>query len=134
MTIISLAGVAYFRERLSYTRERVLSEMNRRSLYLHRIALADQYRQSSAGRAWELLEACPQDLRHWEWRYLMDRVDPSLLTIHAHENGVQAVAFDSRHGRVVSAELSAVCVSDVVSGRDDPQVTAARRICSGRSH
>ena len=54
----------------------------RRDAYFHRIALA--HRELSADnlrRALELLDECPEDLREWEWHYLMRlcRVEPFVL-------------------------------------------------------
>ena len=59
--------------------------------YFHRIALA--HRELSAdnlGRALELLDECPEDLREWEWHYLMRlcRVDPLVLRDKAEVNSV----------------------------------------------
>ena len=53
--------------------------LSRKTSYFHRIALA--HRELSAdnlGRALELLDECPEDLREWEWHYLMRlcRVEP----------------------------------------------------------
>ncbi len=43
----------------------------RTSLYFNQIALAErEWRAANVARARELLEACPEDLRHWEWYYL----------------------------------------------------------------
>ena len=47
-------------------------ERERRDSYFHRITLA--HRELSAdnlGRALQLLDECPEDLRDWEWHYLM---------------------------------------------------------------
>jgi WD40 repeat protein len=42
-----------------------------RNLYSTRIALAaSEFLSGNVGRAAELLDECPQELRHWEWRYL----------------------------------------------------------------
>lgn len=39
--------------------------------YYHRVALARQeWRDANLRRARELLDACPQEFRRWEWRYL----------------------------------------------------------------
>ena len=64
-------------------------ERERRDSYFHRITLA--HRELSAdnlGRALELLGECPEDLRQWEWHYLMRlcRVEPVILrdTVEVH--------------------------------------------------
>jgi len=58
------------------------AEDYRRSLYVNHIALADaSYRDGNVKRTQELLEACPNDLRGWEWNRL-DRIsDQSIMTI-----------------------------------------------------
>jgi eukaryotic-like serine/threonine-protein kinase len=92
----------------------------RRDSYFHRIALA--HRELSAdnlGRALQLLDECPVDLREWEWYYLkrLCRVDPVVLRdtseIHCaafHPGGEQVAAacadgtvkvFDARSGKVL---------------------------------
>src|SRR5262249_30596226 len=83
-------------------RERQALERERRESYLHRIALA--HRELSAdnlGRALQLLDECPEDLREWEWYYLkrLCRVDPFILRdtseIHCaafHPGGEQVAA------------------------------------------
>jgi WD40 repeat protein/serine/threonine protein kinase len=95
-------------------------ERERRDSYLHRIALA--HRELSAdnlGRALQLLDECPEDLREWEWYYLkrLCRVDPVVLRytseIHCaafHPGGEQVAAacadgtvkvLDARSGKVL---------------------------------
>jgi WD40 repeat protein/serine/threonine protein kinase len=74
-----------------------------RESYFHRITLA--HRDLSAdnlGRALKLLEACPQDLREWEWHYLMRlcRVEPLVLRDETEVNGV---AFSKDGERLASA-------------------------------
>ena len=131
LSTLSLLGVGYTRERslriraltaqglAQQQRDRAEreSDANRRSLYFHRIALAEQYRQSSIERVLELLSACPPDLRHWEWHYLHGLVDPSICTIRVHDSSVLVVAFDSDENQVVSADYRTVKISDATSGR-----------------
>jgi eukaryotic-like serine/threonine-protein kinase len=54
------------------------------------------------GRALRLLEDCPEDLRQWEWRYLMRlcRVEPLVLR---DDTGVNGVAFSPDGRRIASA-------------------------------
>jgi WD40 repeat protein/serine/threonine protein kinase len=66
-------------------------ESERREGNFHRITLA--HRELSAdnlGRALKLLEECPQDLREWEWHYLMrlSRVEPLVIRDKTEFNGV----------------------------------------------
>src|SRR5262249_30671608 len=75
----------------------------KRDTYFHRITLA--HRELSAdnlGRALQLLDECPEDLRKWEWRYLMRlcRVDPVIIR---DKRAVYGVAFSSDGERLASA-------------------------------
>ena len=78
-------------------------ERERRDAYFHRIALA--HRELSAdnlGRALELLDECPEDLREWEWHYLMRlcRVEPVVLR---DKTEVNSLAFSPDGERLASA-------------------------------
>jgi WD40 repeat protein/serine/threonine protein kinase len=52
-----------------------------RNLYFMQIALAERDLSTNLSRALELLEACPEHLREWEWYYLkrLWRVEPVVL-------------------------------------------------------
>jgi WD40 repeat protein/serine/threonine protein kinase len=71
-------------------------ERERRESYFHRITLAHR------DLGLELLEACPEDLREWEWHYLMRlcRVDPLVIP---DTTEVNAVAFSRDGERLASA-------------------------------
>jgi WD40 repeat protein/serine/threonine protein kinase len=74
-------------------------ESERGGGYFQRIALAE--REGSANnlsRMEQLLDACPEDLRDWEWRYLK-RLRCGALPPLRHESGVYCVAFspDGQH-------------------------------------
>ena len=70
-------------------------------LYYHRIALAERERAANnLNRAVELLEACPERQRGWEWYCLQRLCHTDPLTIHGHIGAVSAVAF-SPDGRVL---------------------------------
>jgi WD40 repeat protein/serine/threonine protein kinase len=74
-------------------------QRERRDAYFHRITLA-QHALSVAddlGRALKLLGDCPEDLRGWEWHYLMRlcRVEPTILRDKAEVHGL-AFSFDGR--------------------------------------
>ena len=59
--------------------------------YFHRIALAHRELASDKlGRALQLLEECPEDLRAWEWHYLnrLCRVEPLVVRDAADVNGL----------------------------------------------
>jgi WD40 repeat protein/serine/threonine protein kinase len=83
--------------------ERQATERERRDSYFHRITLA--HRELSAdnlGRALQLLGECPEDLRQWEWDYLMRlcRVEPLILRDTA---DVRCVAFHPGGEQVAAA-------------------------------
>ncbi len=66
-------------------------ERERRDAYFHRITLAHHaLAADDLGRALKLLDACPEDLREWEWHYLMRlcRVEPLVLRDKTEINGV----------------------------------------------
>ncbi len=94
------------------------NERERVDAYFRRIALA--YRELSAdnlGGALKLLDGCPEDLRQWEWRYLMRlcRVDPVVIPDKA---AVHSIAFSSDGGRLASAARDgAVRVRNSTTGR-----------------
>jgi WD40 repeat protein/serine/threonine protein kinase len=55
----------------SLERERQSLECERQNAYYHRIALAErEWSANNLSRAEQLLDACPADLRGWEWYYL----------------------------------------------------------------
>jgi hypothetical protein len=52
-------------------REQELRQEERQNAYYQRIALADrEWSANNLGRVEHLLDACPPDLRGWEWHYL----------------------------------------------------------------
>jgi WD40 repeat protein len=71
-------------------------ERERRESYFHRITLAHR------DLVLELLAQCPEDLREWEWHYLMRlcRVEPLVLRDKTEVNGV---AFSPDGERLASA-------------------------------
>jgi WD40 repeat protein/serine/threonine protein kinase len=79
------------------------SERERREANLHRITLAHQdLSADDLARALKLLEACPEDLREWEWHYLMRlcKVEPLVLR---EKTALNAVAFSPDGEHVASA-------------------------------
>jgi WD40 repeat protein len=78
-------------------------ERERRTLYFYRITLAHQdLSANNLGRALKFLEECPEDLRQWEWHYLMrlSRDEPLVLQAKTEVNGV---AFSPDGERLASA-------------------------------
>jgi eukaryotic-like serine/threonine-protein kinase len=78
-------------------------ERERRDSYLHRIALSQrELSVNNLARALQLLGQCPEDLREWEWYYLMRlcRVEPVVLR---DKIDVNSVAFSPDGERLASA-------------------------------
>jgi WD40 repeat protein/serine/threonine protein kinase len=77
------------------------AEELRRTLYVNTIQLADaKHREGNAGQVRTLLDACPNDLRGWEWNRLSYTIDLSLRTLHASSPSVDfsaALSTDGRH-------------------------------------
>ena len=75
-----------------------------RNLYFARIALAQQkcLANELAGLE-EILNACSQELRNWEWGYLKRLCHLELRTLHGHSGTVESVAFSPDGKQVVSA-------------------------------
>jgi WD40 repeat protein/serine/threonine protein kinase len=76
------------------------------TLYLHRIALA--HRELSADNlhgALKFLEECPENLRDWEWHYLMRlcRFEPLVLRDTTEVTEVNGAAFSADGERIASA-------------------------------
>ncbi|MGD9853849.1 MAG: WD40 repeat domain-containing serine/threonine protein kinase [Planctomycetaceae bacterium] len=93
-------------------------QRERRDSYFHRIALADrELAANNLGRALQLLEECPQDLREWEWHYLMRlcRVEPVILHDNAEVNSI-AFSPDGEHLASASGD-GAVKVWNMRAGR-----------------
>ncbi|MCZ7635472.1 MAG: serine/threonine-protein kinase [Verrucomicrobia bacterium] len=82
----------------------------RREAYYAAVALADRFiEDGSPHRAMELLLQCPEELRHWEWGYLVGQCHQEVLSISAHArltgypfSSIRAVAFDAPGERLVT--------------------------------
>jgi WD40 repeat protein len=73
------------------------------ALYFRNISLAHhEWLANNAGRAEELLDACPSELRQWEWRYLKGLGHSGQTTFLGHDGEVTSVAFDAKGKRVAS--------------------------------
>lgn len=78
------------------------AEELQRSVYLQQIARAEQeWWSNNVGRARQILERCPPEMRHWEWGYL-NRLCNSELCSFAAQGRLLAVAF-SPDGRTIAA-------------------------------
>src|SRR5262249_16194333 len=78
-----------------------------RNLYFSHIPLAEREQAvANWGRAEELLDACPEYLRDWEWRYLKRLRHAPPLTLDVRERQIGATGFEldfSPDGRLLAA-------------------------------
>ena len=88
--------------------------------YNLRIVLAErEWSASNVARARELLDACPEALRGWEWRYLEHLCHLDLLTVRGRAGPVSSAAFSADGQRVAWAIANnTVHVWDAQTGRD----------------
>jgi serine/threonine protein kinase len=79
-------------------------ERERQNSYRQRIALAErEWSANNLGLMEELLDACPADLRGWEWRYLK-RLPLGGLPPIRHGTGVLSVAFSPDDRWIVAGD------------------------------
>jgi eukaryotic-like serine/threonine-protein kinase len=65
------------------------------------------------------LDACPERLRNWEWRYLNARADQSLVVLRGHEAKVVTAAFSPSGERIVTtSDDKSARVWDIRSGQE----------------
>jgi WD40 repeat protein len=90
-----------------------------RAGYFTRVGLAyDQWRQDNAARSAQLLEACAEPLRGWEWHYLRRLTRAERVAITAHPRGAGVLAFSSDGKRLLTAGSDGtVRVWDAWSGK-----------------
>jgi WD40 repeat protein len=87
--------------------------------YTHRLALAQQaWLANEVGRASQVLDECPADQRHWEWRYLRRLGNTALVTFRGHVGEVNALAFSPDGERVASMTTLEVRVWDSATGKE----------------
>jgi WD40 repeat protein len=89
------------------------------SMYFLQIALAERERQSAnVVRAEELLEACPANVRRWEWRYLRRLCHAELMSLEGHTRPVLAVTFSPDGKSLASAGWDhEVCIWNADAGQ-----------------
>lgn len=102
-------------------------QQQRREAYYAAVALADKFiQEGSTDRAMEWLLKCPDELRHWEWGYLVAQCHQEILTIAAHTNRppapfdscIKNLAFDATGERLVTRGFDGqVKVWDALSGQ-----------------
>jgi len=96
------------------------AEEYRRSLYVHRINLADvAHRDGDMGRLRKLLDSCPEDLRAWEWDRLNHISDQAVMTLPGDKEKVFDVTFAPDGRRIVSAGADGtIKIWDAADGRE----------------
>jgi WD40 repeat protein len=88
------------------------------NLTYNRINLASQYWQTGkVGITERALDACPPDLRLWEWRYLKRLCHAELLTL-PHSNSVFDVTYSPEGTRLASTSGFDVTVWDARTGKE----------------
>jgi WD40 repeat protein/tRNA A-37 threonylcarbamoyl transferase component Bud32 len=103
LAVVTLAGVIGLS--LLWRRAEDAGAAARQTAYLHAIALAHaEWRDNNLSRGDELLDACPADLRGWEWHYLRRLFRARhLATLAGHVGVVNGVAFSPDGRRIASA-------------------------------
>jgi WD40 repeat protein/serine/threonine protein kinase len=84
--------------------QKAAAESERVESYYHRIALAHrELSVDNLGRALDLLDHCPNDLRGWEWQYLkrLCSVEPIVIRDEGFE--INCLAFSPDGERIISA-------------------------------
>jgi WD40 repeat protein len=88
------------------------------NLYYNRINLASQYWQGNkVGRADLTLDACPPEVRHWEWHYLKRLCHTELLTL-ARANSVFDVAYSPDGKRLATTSGVNLTLWDALTGKE----------------
>jgi WD40 repeat protein/serine/threonine protein kinase len=118
LVIVSL-GVAILSSLYNSRLKAVLADKET-YLYLHSIVLAGrELDDNNIGRVDQLLDACPRQMRDWEWHYLKRQSHQELLTF-AGESTAEDVAFshDGRRLAVASFGAKAVKIWDLTTGQE----------------
>jgi WD40 repeat protein/serine/threonine protein kinase len=89
-------------------------EREARTSYYRSIQLADrELGANNAGRAEELLDACPVTLRGWEWHYLKRRYYREPITFRGHRDWVGSVAFSPDGTLAASGSAIGLLIGDL---------------------
>jgi WD40 repeat protein/serine/threonine protein kinase len=84
-------------------------QRERQALYFLRISLAHhEWLANNVARTEELLDACPPELRQWEWRYLKRLGQSGQTRFLVHDGEVTSVAFEPKGKRVASGSSDGI--------------------------
>jgi sugar lactone lactonase YvrE len=87
--------------------------------YFHQVSLArEEWRDNNVADTERLLNACPADLRGWEWHYVKRLCHTDLLTVRAHEWISGPVRFSPDGKCLASADGKTVRVWDARTGEE----------------
>ena len=104
------------RGRKKETEARQEAETN---LYFARIALADdKFFEGAILQTEALLDACPAELRHWEWGHLKHLCHSELLTLTGHKKRVYHVSFSPDGRKLISGGEDSVRVWNANTGQN----------------
>jgi len=91
----------------------------RHSFYVNSIQLADlKYKEGNMSRVRELLNACPNDLRGWEWNRLNYVSDQSIMTLRGHDGWVHCIAVSPDGKRIVSGAYQEIKIWDMATAKE----------------
>ena len=75
--------------------------------YVHSIGLAQrEWQANRVDEARRILDACPPDLRHWEWHYLDRQCCAETLTVRGHVGAITALAVSPDGTLIAGASVS----------------------------
>lgn len=102
--------------------------------YFTNVAFAQQeWLANRVGQAEELLEACPPELRRWEWHYLKRRCHDDLLTIQAHLTGINEMALSS-DGKYLATGAGTIWLAGVPGEVKIWDLAEARELLNFKKH
>src|SRR5262249_46624577 len=95
ITIVVLASVALGTVLWQWQKDQIaLEKLGSNLLYDTRVDSADSYLDANyQGRAEEVLEQCPREVRHWEWFYLKRLCHGDVIILGGHAGLVTSVAY-----------------------------------------